>query len=74
MIINRKTLGLFDFEELHINDLNSLQHSHFMKDAPVKIIIHGFMSSAFVGPAPTLRAGERIKKFNKDEDSCWICE
>ncbi|XP_035705359.1 putative endothelial lipase [Folsomia candida] len=66
LLYTKKTLGLFDFEELLVNDLHSLQHSNFIKGAPVKVIIHGFMSSAFVGPAPTLRAAyaKVPEKFN----------
>jgi len=44
-----------DFTELITGSRKTLRVSRFVKDAPLKIIIHGFMSSPFVGPARALR-------------------
>lgn len=63
LFFHRKTAGLFDFEEVYIDDVTSVKYSGFKVGAPVKIIIHGFMSSAFVGPAVGLRAGNVLSRL-----------
>jgi len=50
-----------DYNEIFIGSKKSLRVSRFVKDAPLKIVIHGFMSSPFVGPARALRAGSFLK-------------
>jgi len=53
------------YHELKLDDPSSVQTSGFQVHLPVKIIIHGFMSSPARGPCtPLVRAFTRSTKFN----------